>query len=277
MQITGDHVAVVTGGGSGIGLGIALALARRGARVVLADLSETRLDRAVDDLRSATGAQVVGVQTDVADQASVDRLAERTIETFGTVHLVCNNAGTATVGFSWEAPLSDWVSVLGVNLMGVVHGIRSFVPRMLDAKVQGHIVNTSSMAGLIPVPLNAAYTASKHAVVGLSRTLEAELMAVGAPIGVSVVCPGSVTTAIVDDEIARYESAGGLSAPQRAVLEQLKSGIDNGMKPEDAGEMIVKSIEAGRFWVFPNAEEFFGPVEAEWMRIQECREALTRG
>lgn len=274
MEVNDQHVAVVTGGGSGIGRGIALALATRGARVVVADVDAARLNVAVDELRTATGAEVVGVLTDVTDQASVDALAQYTVDTFGAVHVVCNNAGTATVGSSWEAPLSDWTSVMSVNLMGVVHGIRSFVPRMLDAKVQGHVVNTSSMAGLIPVPLNAAYTASKHAVVGISRTLEAELISLGAPIGVSVVCPGSVTTAIVDDEIARYERAGGLSAPQRAVLEQLKAGIDVGMSPDDAGEMIVKSVESKRFWVFPNAEEFFGPAESEWDRIQACRQPL---
>jgi NAD(P)-dependent dehydrogenase (short-subunit alcohol dehydrogenase family) len=274
VQVIHDCVAVVTGGGSGIGRGLGLALARRGARVVLADLSGERLERAVDEIRAATGAEVVGVLTDVTDQPSVDRLAERALDVFGAVHVVCNNAGTATVGYSWEAPISDWAAVLNVNLMGVVHGIRSFVPRMLETKVAGHVVNTSSMAGLIPVPLNAAYTASKHAVVGLSRTLEAELVSVGAPIGVTVVCPGSVATAIVDDEIARYESAGGLSAPQRKILEQLKAGIDVGMKADDAGEMVVNAVENDRFWAFPNAEEFFGPAESEWSRVQDCRKPL---
>lgn len=275
MRITSGSVAVVTGAGSGIGRGTALALAHRGASVVIADINGDRVEAAVADISAATGADVVGVVTDVTDQVSVDRLADSAFDRFGNVHILCNNAGTATVGYCWDAPISDWSFVLGVNLMGAVHGIRSFVPGMLESGEPGHLVNTSSMAGLIPVPLNAAYTASKHALIGLARTLEAEFAAIEAQIGVSVVCPGSVNTSIVDDEIARYADAGPLAAPAKAVLDTLKAGIDTGMPPADAGEMIVKSIEANRFWVFPNSEEFFGPAEDEWSRIQLCRRPLS--
>jgi len=274
MDSLEGRVAVITGAGSGIGRGTALVLARRGASIVLADLNAERVAEAAEEVRTSTGAKAIGVVTDVSDQASVDNLADRAFAEFGNVHVLCNNAGTATVGYSWEAPLSDWAFTLGVNLMGPVHGIRSFVPRMLEKGEPGHIVNTSSMAGLRAVVLNAAYTASKHAVVGLSRTLEADFATIGAPIGVSVVCPGGVSTAIIDDQIARYASAGPLGEAEQGVLDGLKAVVDEGMSPERAGEMIAAAIEGDRFWVFPNAESLFGPVEDEWARIQECRKAV---
>jgi short-subunit dehydrogenase len=144
---------------------------------------------------------------------------------------------------------------------------------MLEKGEPGHIVNTSSMAGLIPVPLKAPYTASKHALIGLTRTLEAEFAMIGAPIGVSVVCPGGVSTSIIDDEIARYTAAGPIGQTEQGILDHFKAVVDSGISPEQAGEMIATAIESNRFWVFPNAADYFGPVEEEWTRIQECRKA----
>jgi short-subunit dehydrogenase len=142
---------------------------------------------------------------------------------------------------------------------------------MIESDAPGHIVNTASMAGLIPVPLHASYKASKHALIGLSSTLEVELQSVRAPIGVSVVCPGSIRTAIIDDAIKRYEAKADPSPAAQQVLQELKAGVDAGMHARDAGEMIVDAIEQNRFWVFPNVEELFAPAEEEWSRIQRCR------
>jgi NAD(P)-dependent dehydrogenase (short-subunit alcohol dehydrogenase family) len=260
-------VAVVTGAGSGLGLGIALTLAKRGASVVLADISIDRASEAAGQISHATGAEVLAFQTDVADQQQVDDLSLAALERFGAVDILCNNAGTATVGYSWEVPLSDWELVFGVNFMGAVHGIRSFVPHMLAGGRPGHIVNTSSMAGLLAVPMKAPYTASKHAVVGLSKTLRGELQSLSAPIGVSVVCPGPIATNIIDDEIARYRAAGPLDRPSQEVLDGLKAVVDQGISGEQAGQIVVDAIADDRFWVFPNSTDYFGVVEADFAEM----------
>jgi NAD(P)-dependent dehydrogenase (short-subunit alcohol dehydrogenase family) len=264
-------VAVVTGAGAGLGLGIALTLAKRGASVVVADISLDRASEAAELIGHATAAEVLGVQTDVSDPKQVDDLAVAALERFGAVDILCNNAGTATVGYSWEAPLSDWDFVFGVNFMGAVHGIRSFVPHMLAGGRPGHIVNTSSMAGLIAVPLKAPYTASKHAVVGLSKTLRGELQSISAPIGVSVVCPGPIATTMIDDEIARYRAAGPLDAASQQVLDGLKAVVDQGISREQAGEIVVAAIADDRFWVFPNSTDYFAPFDADYAELMSSK------
>ncbi|WP_410810844.1 SDR family NAD(P)-dependent oxidoreductase [Micromonospora sp. 067-2] len=255
------RTAVVTGAGSGIGRALVRALSRAGANVVLADRHGEAITAVAEEIR-ASGGRALPVPTDVADPAAVDALAEAAYAEFGAVHVLCNNAGTSTVGYSWQTPLSDWDLALGVNLMGVVHGIRSFVPRMIDGGDPGHVVNTASMAGLMPVPMKAPYTASKHAVVGLSQVLLAELRASGTPIGVSVVCPGAVATSILEEERARYAGAPIASAAQD-VLDQLKDTVDNGIAPDTAADIILGAIRAGRFWSFPNAHDYFGLLDQQ--------------
>lgn len=165
-------VAVVTGGASGIGLALGTACAVEGMRVVLADIEAGALEQAAASLPA--GAEVEAVVCDVSDAAQVDALRDRALERFGAVHLVANNAGVSAGGPTWEHTLEDWEWVLGVNLWGVIHGVRTFTPLLIE-QGEGHIVNTASMAGLISAPYMAAYTVSKHAVVALSETLFSDL------------------------------------------------------------------------------------------------------
>src|SRR5262245_12333295 len=160
MRELRDRIAVVTGAASGIGLGIAQAFAAEGMRLMLADVDGDRLGREVEALR-AQGVDAHGTVTDVSDADAVDRLAQATLDRFGTVHVVCNNAGVIRPGRTWELPLADWELVLRVNLLGVVHGVRQFVPIMLASGHEGHVVNVASMAAVVPVPGIGPYNASK--------------------------------------------------------------------------------------------------------------------
>jgi NAD(P)-dependent dehydrogenase (short-subunit alcohol dehydrogenase family) len=258
-----SRTAVITGGGSGIGLGLATALAHQGANIVIADINRERATTVADQLHRATGVSTLGVYTDVSDPISVEGLADAAFSTFGNVHVLANNAGVATIGLSWETPLENWALAIGVNLMGAVHGTRAFVPRMIANGEPGHIVNTSSMAGLIPIPFQSPYVASKHAVVGFTQSLQLELQSTGAPIGVSVVCPGRVATNINVDtrRRAETEAAGEVDAQTREVLDQLSNALEDGMSGTDAGLLILEAIRGDRFWVFPNAQEYFPLVK----------------
>ncbi|HSM76404.1 MAG TPA: SDR family NAD(P)-dependent oxidoreductase, partial [Bryobacteraceae bacterium] len=192
-----NRVAVVTGAASGIGRALAVRFAAEGMKVVLADVEEPALQAAAQELRDA-GAAVLALRTDVSQEADVEALAVRTYEAFGGAHIVCNNAGVASRTVpSWEQTSADWQWVLSVNLWGVIHGIRAFVPRMLSSGGEGHIVNTASLAGLTSSPGLAPYNASKHAVATISESLYFELLAVPSSIRVSVLCPGWVNARIV--------------------------------------------------------------------------------
>ncbi len=190
-----DRVAVVTGAASGIGRAIAERCAEEGMKVVLADIDEQRLTQVAQDLQ-AKGTPVLAAVTDVARSEDVVNLAEKTLSTFGGVHLLCNNAGIAGGTWIWKETLADWEWGLGVNLWGVIHGIHIFVPIMLEQNVDCHIVNTASLAGLLAYPGDGIYKVTKHAVVSLSETLYLELQQIGARIKVSVLCPGGVRTRI---------------------------------------------------------------------------------
>ncbi len=192
-----DRVAVVTGAASGIGRGLAERFAAEGMKVVLADIEPEALAEAEADLRTK-GATVLAVETDVSKAEDVEALARKTIDAFGAVHVVCNNAGVAVGGLSWERTLADWQWVMGVNLWGVIHGIRVFVPIMLEQNTEGHVVNTASTAGLSTAPGLPIYHATKHAVVALSEVLHHEFAVTGAKLRASVLCPLYVDTRIVD-------------------------------------------------------------------------------
>lgn len=185
----------MTGAASGIGLAISEAFAEQHMRVVMADLDEGRLHTHADRLR-ALGAQVYAVATDVRDPESVDAAGRAAVERFGALHVAVNNAGVVGGGNSWEIPLEEWRRVLDVDLWGVIHGVRSFVPMILASGEEGHVVNVASMAAVLTRPRLAPYTVAKHGVLGLSDVLRAELKAVDAPVGVSVVMPGMVRTAM---------------------------------------------------------------------------------
>ncbi|MFN2538560.1 MAG: SDR family NAD(P)-dependent oxidoreductase [Mycobacteriales bacterium] len=184
------RVAVVTGAASGIGLAIAQRLAAAGVRVLMTDVDA----EAVAAAAKQTSGEVEALQVDVRDPDSVERAAQRAVDRFGALHLAVNNAGIVNRGNSWELSLEDWHRVLDVNLWGVIHGVRSFVPRILATGDEGHVVNVASMAAVLPQDRLGPYTVAKHGVLGLSDVLRAELAAVNAPVGVSVVMPGRIRT-----------------------------------------------------------------------------------
>jgi NAD(P)-dependent dehydrogenase (short-subunit alcohol dehydrogenase family) len=255
MQELRGRVAVVTGAASGIGRALCERFAAEGMKVVLADVDGAGLAAAEAALR-ARGAEALAVPTDVTQADAVSRLAERTLEVFGAVHVVCNNAGVFAAGPSWQAPLSDYEFVLGVNVWGVVHGIRTFVPILLERGEEGHIVNTASMAALTSMPLAGAYTLSKHAVLALSETLYLELRGRGARIGVSALCPEAVATGIAHSERVRpahlRRKAGEADTPEFSVVEAgIRSAIAEGLAPAKIAERVVRAIREDRFYILP--------------------------
>ena len=275
MKKLDGRVAVVTGGASGIGRGLAEAFAAERMKVVLADIERPALDKTVEELRGS-GAEVVGVECDVSKQESVDHLARAALEAFGAVHVLCNNAGVGGGGpsASWEASLDDWSWVLGVNLMGVVHGIRSFVPLILEQGDEGHIVNTASMAGLMPG--GGIYGVTKHGVVSLSETLFNEFANRGAPIGVSVLCPGWVNTNILESERNRPEAPRqdpGELAEQIEMLRQVvEKAIQDGLDPREVGNIVVAAMRRNRFYVLTHPWQSM--VEARMQNILQDRDPI---
>ena len=246
MNLREGQVAVVTGAASGIGLAIAEQLATRGLFVVLADIEEPALKSAEERVQDA-GASTLAVPTDVSDKGSVSDLAQRTIERFGRVDLVCNNAGvTAPAAPMWETDERHWRWVLGVNLWGVIHGIRAFVPRLV-AQGSGHVANTASMAGLSIVPMVAPYTASKHAVVAISESLRAELDVHAPAVGVTVLCPSYVPTRLTESTRNRPAELTPVGLP--AATQEGVRGSFAPMAADRVAAKLLAGIEAGRLHV----------------------------
>ncbi len=253
MKDFAGRVAVITGAGSGFGRELSRIAARERMKLMLADVQQDALDDAVGEAR-ASGAQAVGLRVDVARADDVQRLAERTMEEFGAAHLLFNNAGVAGGGgFVWETSLKDWQWVLGVNLMGVVHGIRSFVPLMLKQDCECHVVNTASAAGLVSAPLMAVYNVSKHGVVTLSETMFHELRAAGAKVGVSVLCPAFVPTNIGRSERnrpAELTEDAPATPSQIAARERAEKAVGSGrLSAADVARMTFDAVREGRFYV----------------------------
>jgi len=253
MKQFAGRVAVVTGAASGFGLEFARHAASRGMQLVLADVEPAALDVATAELR-ATGAQVLSCVTDVSNAEQVALLADQAFAEFGAVHLLFNNAGVAPVGLIWEHSAADWQWVLGVNVMGVANGLRSFVPRMLAQSDDCHIVNTASVAGFISPTTMGLYNASKHAVVTLSETLHHDLRSVGSSIGVTVLCPAFVPTGIARSERNRPASAVSDQAPTeatrraQAVMERAVSA--GRLSAADIAGMTFQAIESRQFYLF---------------------------
>jgi NAD(P)-dependent dehydrogenase (short-subunit alcohol dehydrogenase family) len=252
-----DRVAVVTGGASGIGFALASAFAAEGMKVVIGDIEEPALGQAITTLEAA-GADVLGVVTDVSDGAQVQRLADDALARFGAIDIACNNAGVGAGGLSWEAPLSTWEWVLGVNLWGVIHGVRAFVPILMQ-QPEAHLVNTASVAGLVGGPFMAPYNASKHAVVALSETLHHEMAMMAPQVKVSVLCPGWVRTRIAESGRNRPPGAGVGAAADSPLAGVLQSLIDRGMPAEEVATKVLVAIRDERFWILPHddAEDFW--------------------
>ena len=251
MRELAGRVAVVTGAAGGIGLALAQSLAREGMKLVLSDIDAARLSEAVAALRDS-GAEAAGQACDVAEPDAVERLAGFAYDAHGAVHVLCNNAGVVPAGRFrpvWDYPIEDWRWSLGVNLMGVVNGIRSFVPRMLAGGEPGHIVNTASVAGFTSGAYSPVYGAAKHAVVRVTEALHANLRERGAPIGVTLLSPGVVRTGIARSERnrpAHLRPAGG-AAPETAAVASAEGG---GLAPEEVAEMVVAAIREERFYLF---------------------------
>ena len=255
MDEFGGRVAVVTGAGSGMGKAFALRLAAEGMKVVAADIQDDALAATVEVL-SGGGHDVLGVRTDVADPDSVRRLADAAYEHFGGVHVLCNNAGVAPGGTVWEQSEKDWEWTLGVNLWGVIHGIRAFVPRMLEQNVEGHVVNTASVAGLLSPPGMAMYCVSKHAVVTLTECLHQDLIEFGAKIRASVLCPAFVPTGISDSERNRPDALREEKAKSQTDLqreEQLRHAVKSGrISAEQVADLVFQAIATDKFYILPH-------------------------
>ncbi|MGR9105455.1 MAG: SDR family NAD(P)-dependent oxidoreductase [Gammaproteobacteria bacterium] len=254
-----DKIAVITGAASGIGRALAERCLRERMQVMLADVETETLTTLTKSLR-ARGGRVQELAIDVAEPRAVEQLADKTFELFGAVHLLFNNAGVAGPGAGgvvWRSKAADWEWVIGVNLLGVVNGLRSFVPRMLAQDTPAHIVNTASMAGLIGYDASAAYHASKHAVVALSENLYHSLANQGARIGVSVLCPGWVNTRVMDAERNRpasLEVARTIPPAGLAAIAEQRQHLEAGMAPEQVAGYVFTAIAAGKFYIFTHPE-----------------------
>ena len=246
------RTAVVTGAASGIGLALAERFAAARMNVVLADIEKNALDRAVKSLEERQH-RVVGVRVDTMVKESVRELAERAIAAFGKVHVICNNAGVAsgTEGGKgvWEIADADWDWVMGVNFRGVLYGLQAFMPHMLGHGEPGHVVNTASLAGLLPG--GGPYSVSKHGVLALSEGLHRDLKLRGAAIGASVLCPGLVNTQIFDAERNRPPSLGSRSDPPAGAL-QMKAMLATGKEPREVADIVFDAIREERFYVLPH-------------------------
>lgn len=258
-EFTG-RVAVVTGAASGIGRAMATRFAGEGMKVVLADVEQRALAAAEADLRGR-GATVLAVLADVAVAGDVDSLARKTLDAFGAVHVLCNNAGVVAAGPTWELAIADWEWVLGVNLWGVIHGVRAFVPIMIEQGAPAHVVNTASVAGLVATAFNAPYAVAKFGVVALSECLHQELATLGAPINVSVLCPGWVNTNIMDSARNRPPALGGTGAqppPQnemeKTMREMVTQLLATGLAPADVAGCVFEAIRDERFYILTHPD-----------------------
>jgi NAD(P)-dependent dehydrogenase (short-subunit alcohol dehydrogenase family) len=271
MRELKDKVVVITGGASGIGRALADRFATEGSKIVLADVEPGALEEAAAELR-AGGTTVLAVPTDVSRPEQVQALCDRTLAEFGHVDVVCNNAGVAASGLAWEHTLADWEWVLGVNLWGVIHGVRTFVPVMLRQGGEGHIVNTASVAGLTSSPFMSIYNVAKHAVATLSETLHKDLGLLGAPIKVSVLCPGFVRTRIMDAERNRPASLQNPTPAQHDphMEEMARAAIAAGLPPEEAAAQVVDAVRNERFYVLTHPK-FVADVRERMEDIIEGR------
>ena len=259
MEQLEGKLVVVTGAASGIGFGLAEAWLRAGCRVVMADIEAPALGDAHARLDPSARDRAITVRTDVSDAASVDDLAATTIDAFGQVDVVCNNAGVSTFNTFEHQTLADWRWVLGVNLWGVIHGVHTFVPIMRRQGTPAHVVNTASIAGLLSgIAYIGPYAATKTAVVSISETLRQELAIEGVPIGVSVLCPSATLSACMEGERNRPAETGREQRTPDA--EQWRVAIKDGMtgasgkEPAEVADMVVDAVRNNRFWVVSHGD-----------------------
>ncbi|MBW5470957.1 SDR family NAD(P)-dependent oxidoreductase [Brevibacillus formosus] len=252
-----NKVAVITGAASGIGRALAMRCAEEQMKVVLADVEVSALQQVEQELQSA-GATVLAIVTDVGKEKDIQTLAQKTLDSFGAVHLLFNNAGVGAGSTIWQSTLADWQWVMNVNLWGAIHATQVFVPMMLKQGTECHIVNTASLAGLESGPGNSIYRVSKHALVSLSETLYHELKMIQSKIGVSVLCPGFVQTQICDahrNRPAEYSKPGDIVEPSpmtTAIDQFIRSGVEQGMSPKEVADHTFLAIKSNRFYILPD-------------------------
>jgi NAD(P)-dependent dehydrogenase (short-subunit alcohol dehydrogenase family) len=252
MDEFAGKVAVITGAASGIGLGLARTAAREGMRVVMADIEAAVLDEAAAEV-AGLGAETLAVRTDVSDATSVEELAAAAFDTFGGAHLVCLNAGVFQAGVSWQRTEADWAWVLGVNLWGPIHGVRAFMPRLIEQGEPAHVVITSSMAGMLTVAYSGPYVVSKFGAAALAECVAHDVRAQGVEhIGVSCLVPGSVDTRIGwSDRNRPGEPPSEATAADHVFVAQTLQEMTStqGRPPDEAAEMVFAGVRAGQFWI----------------------------
>ena len=273
MKNLTDRVAVVTGAASGIGRAMVESFLDAGMKVVLADIDEERLENTSSALKKFD-ANVLAVPTDVSQAGQVEALAQKTLDKFGAVHVLCNNAG---IGYgarnSWETALEGWSWIIGVNLMGVIHGIHSFMPIMLDQDTEAHIVNTASVAGLLTNVFNIPYGVTKHAVVALSEALHLELLNQSSKVKISVLFPGPVATDIMHSSErlrpATVPPPPELTAEEAIFRKAFEIYIERGLDPKEVGRQVLEAIHKERFYVITH--DFNSSIETRMQNILSAK------
>lgn len=261
------RVAVVTGAASGIGFALCEQFAVEEMRIVMADIDPERVQAAAEGLAAESGAHAIAVPTDASRWRDVEALANAAVERFGAVHVLCNNAGVTRPGLTWEFTLEEWEWVLGVNLRGVIHGIKAFVPGMIERGEPAHVVNTASIGGLLAFPGLTMYTASKFGVVGLSEGLAHDLRQQAAPVGVSVLCPGPTATDLRSH--SRRLHPGGLDADDPDEY----AGVVR-IPASDVAAQVVEAIRSDRFWILTHPE-YGATIEQRHRAMLETGEAVA--
>lgn len=275
MQDFTDRVAVVTGGASGIGLGMSRAFAQRGMKLVIADLDETTLEKVVDEF-TAAGVQAVGKQCDVSKLSEVEALAATALDTYGAVHVMCNNAGVGIPTSARNMKLDDWKWIIDVDLWGPIYGVKVFLP-IIEEAGEGHINATSSMAGLISSQMMGAYNVAKHGVVALMAAVERELRAKKSLVRASVLCPGPINTNISHNSVTfRPNKAKPKTDGERAgkMASNIQASLEQGMDPDEVGELVASAIEQEKFWILTHPR-WAKAVQKQLDALQEDQ-SLTR-
>ena len=268
-------VAVITGGASGIGRALAERFAAEGMKIVIADIDEVAM-RAVEVQLAEGGTEVLTQVCDTSLEAEVQALADAAMSRFGGAHVLCNNAGVIGKGDAWRSPIAVWDWVIGINLYGVIHGVRAFLPIMED-QGEGHIVNTASMAGLVALPGAAPYNVTKTGVVALSEGLYLELKATGSPVRVSALCPGFVKTNLAKGQKWTERlgtEPGAAQTPMAQMMDAvLAQGVEEGIEATDVADQVVDAIRTERFWILTHPEMRQAPVE----RMQRAADQANPG
>lgn len=263
MENLTGKVAVVTGAASGIGLSLARRFVAEGMKLVAADINGDGLEQLVATL--GDGAEVATMVVDTANENQVNELARFSVEKFGGAHVVCNNAGVGTLDDPWTGTMHVWERTIGINLYGVIYGVRAFLP-IMKKQGEGHIINTASMAGLLPMPGGGPYTVTKHGVVALSEGLYLEQKMSGSPIEVSVLCPAWVKT-----NIATAASVGDASPTTRATQQFVRQAVETGMDPDNVASQVLDAIRTNRFWILTHEDARPAPVE----RMRRAAESVN--